>query len=301
MKIEFSVCAQDDGKKLGNYLRKKGVSLSVVRSLKYFEDGILRNGSRAKTNELLCAGDRIALNLRERDGFSVLPQVLPIEVVYESKDAIVLNKPAGQAVHPCPCHREQTLANAFCAMMQARGAGGATFRPIGRLDVNTSGLVLVAMHEVAAPVLTSSMEKQYIALVCGKTPDSGVIDAPLAPVQDSAIMQHVHPDGKPSVTEYQTLARGESLSLVRVWPKTGRTHQIRVHLSHIGHPLVDDTLYGGAEQGVGRHALHCERVSFREFSAEQVLSLHVGLPDDIVRVALTDGISADVLKSSEFA
>lgn len=288
MKISFEVGAEEKGAKLGNFLRGRGVSLSEVRSLKFLEGGLLVNGKRARTCEVLQPGDTVCLQLPGEAGYSARPEALPLDILYESCHAMVVNKPAGQVVHPGPSHREGTLANAFCGWMEARGQAGI-FRPVGRLDGGTSGLVVCAMNAAAAPLMGRTMQKEYWALAEGRLPPKGRIDAALGPVPDSAVEQRVSEAGRPSVTVFETLAAGAGASLVRVWPQTGRTHQIRVHLASVGHPLVGDALYGGGTLVMDRHALHCAQVRFTELGGKTV-EVKAPVPEDMLRAAESLGL-----------
>lgn len=260
--LTFKVTPEEEEMTLGNFLRRNELSVSLIRSLKYLPHGLAINGEAARTNRKLRAEDCVLVHLPEEEGFSSPPEEQHLEILFESPHVMMLEKPAGLVVHPTLSHKENTLANGFCGLMKSRGSGGV-FRPIGRLDRNTSGLLMLAMNPYAAPILAKSMQKSYLALVQGELESQeGVLDFPLAACPDSAIMQRVDENGKPSCTEYRVLAAGGGISLVEVKPKTGRTHQIRVHFAHWGHPLLGDDLYGGDTHVMQRHALHCARLSF---------------------------------------
>ncbi len=283
--------------KLSVFLRRKGISLARVRSLKYLPDGLTVNGAPARSNRQLQPGDVVALNLPP-EAASVRPEDGPLALVHEDADALVVNKPPGQVMHPSPSHHTGTLANLYCGLMARRGAPGA-FRPVGRLDGDTSGLVLCAKHAAAAPQLFRSMRKGYLALAGGLLPvgTEAVIAAPLMGCEDSAIRQQVHPAGKPSRTRYQVLAAGGAASLVAVWPETGRTHQIRVHFAHIGHPLLGDALYGGQAQHLSRHALHCAFLQFTPLDARPV-AVSAPPPPDMLQAAVAAGIPRPALAAA---
>ncbi len=241
--------------------------MSLVRRLKYEPNGLQVNGEAAKTNRILQKGQQVCVQL-PMDDCAVDAQEIPLSIVYEDEHVMVLDKPAGLVMHPTRSHKEGTLANGFAHLMQQRGKSQA-FRPIGRLDADTSGLVLCAMNRYAAPPLAKSLKKMYVCLVEGALYEDGCVTAPLSNREDSVVIQCVSEFGKESITEYTALATTGEISLLAVRPKTGRTHQIRVHMAHLGHPLLGDGLYGGKQIQMQRHALHCAEISFCMFCDEQ--------------------------------
>lgn len=297
--LHFMVEASEDGIRLSSFLRLRGLSLTLVRRLKYEERGILCEGERARTSRLLQSGERVTLTLPD-EAPSVAGEAIELDIVYESPHALVVNKPAGLVMHPTRSHKGQTLANAFTALMEQRGEA-ATFRPVGRLDADTSGLVLCAMNPYAAPVLAGGMKKTYIALAGGEMPPGpGRIDAPLAGRPDSVLLQGVDEAGRPSRTDYEVLAAAGGASLLAVTPRTGRTHQIRAHLAHLGHPLLGDGLYGGDQGLLARHALHCARLTFAEPGGlgappAPAHTLTAALPPDMAAALRALGLPASAL------
>lgn len=291
MDLYFEVETQETPVKLGLFLRRSGVSMGLLRSAKYVEGGLLVDGQPAHTNRLLLGGEQVTLHLPER-ATSVEAEEIPLEILYESAHAMVINKPAGLVMHPTLSHHGGTMANGFAWLMRQRGAQ-LPFRPVGRLDAGTSGLVLCAMNAYAAPLLAREMEKVYYALAAGALPlGQGCIDAPLGAASGSAIQQQVCPGGRPSLTEYEVLAASSAASLVRVMPKTGRTHQIRTHFAHIAHPLLGDWLYGQAMDGLDRQALHCGELTFQEPGRGQVC-LCAPLPADMLAAAGRVGLPVE--------
>ncbi len=262
--LVFVVPPQADGQRLGVFLRQAGVSASCIKAVKHQGRGFFADGAPLHTDQSVRAGQTIRFDLPPEPPTSVTPQPVPFSLLYESDFAAVVDKPAGLAVHPTLNHTDGTLANGWLHHLQSRGETGV-FRPVNRLDKNTSGLVLLAQNAYAAPGLAASARKCYLALVQGELPPGpGSIDAPLGRRGDSIIGRCVRADGKPSRTDYMALASGGGHSLAACLPRTGRTHQIRVHMAHIGHPLAGDTLYGGSESLLQRHALHCAVLAFAE-------------------------------------
>lgn len=262
--LVFVVPPQAEGQRLGVFLRRSGVSASCIKAVKHQGQGFFADGAPLHTDQPVHAGQTIRFALPPEPPTSVTPQPVPFTLVYESDFAAVVDKPAGLAVHPTLNYTHGTLANGWLYHLQQTGRTGV-FRPTNRLDKNTSGLMLLAQNAYAAPGLAASARKCYLALVQGAMPlGPGSIDAPLGRRGDSIIGRCVRADGKPSRTDYVVLAAGEGHSLVACLPRTGRTHQIRVHMAYIGHPLAGDSLYGGAETLLHRHALHCAVLAFAE-------------------------------------
>ena len=263
-KLVFVVPPQAEGQRLGVFLRRAGVSASCIKAVKHQGRGFFADDTPLHTDQPVHAGQTIRFDLPPEPPTSVTPQPVPFTLVYESDFAAVVDKPAGLAVHPTLNHTDGTLANGWLYHLEQNDRNGV-FRPTNRLDKNTSGLMLLAQNAYAAPGLAQSARKCYLALVQGEMlPGPGSIDAPLGRRGDSIIGRCVRADGKPSRTDYTVLASGGGHSLVACLPRTGRTHQIRVHMAHIGHPLAGDSLYGGAETLLHRHALHCAVLAFAE-------------------------------------
>lgn len=266
MRLYFPVpCTPEyeGGVLLRTFLRRCAVSTDLSRAVKFRGGGYWADGQPVLANRRVCAGQVISFALPEEDGAGVLPQPeVPVRVVYEDDFAVVLDKPAGLAVHPTLHYPGNTLANGYAAWRAAQGES-PVFRPVNRIDKDTSGLVLAAKHAYAAPLLAGHVSKVYLAVAQGELPlGAGVIDAPIGRQADSIIGRCVTPDGKPSRTEYTVQRVQDGLSLAACVPVTGRTHQIRVHFASLGHPLAGDELYGGGRERISRQALHCARQTF---------------------------------------
>ena len=275
MKLYFPVPPQADGVLLRNFLRRCAVSTELARAVKFHGSGFFADGQPILANRRLAAGQMLSFEL-PADGEGVAPQPeIPVQVVHEDAFALLLEKPPRLAVHPTLNYPLDTLANGYAAWAAAQGRN-TVFRPVNRIDKDTSGLVLAARNSYAAPLLAQGVEKLYYAIVEGELPlGPGVIDAPIGRQGDSIIGRCVTPEGKPSRTEYTILKAKNGLSLAACVPVTGRTHQIRVHFASLGHPLAGDDLYGGHRERVGRQALHCAKQTY-------TIPSYTLMPDGIV-------------------
>ena len=275
MKLYFPVPPQADGVLLRNFLRHCAVSTELARAVKFHGSGFFADGQPILANRRLAAGQMLSFEL-PADGEGVAPQPeIPVQVVHEDAFALLLEKPPRLAVHPTLNYPLDTLANGYAAWAAAQGRS-TVFRPVNRIDKDTSGLVLAARNSYAAPLLAQGVEKLYYAIVEGELPlGPGVIDAPIGRQGDSIIGRCVTPEGKPSRTEYTILKAKNGLSLAACVPVTGRTHQIRVHFASLGHPLAGDDLYGGHRERVGRQALHCAKQTY-------TIPAYTPMPDGIV-------------------
>ncbi len=260
--------------------REHGFSSTLIRSLKTDPGGALLNGAPVRMVDRLRAGDKLVIALPSHPVECTPNPALRAPILYRDPDVLVFDKPPGMPVHPSHGHREDTLLNRFAAVCP-----GEEFHPVYRLDMDTSGLCAVALHSLAASLLPGTARKEYLALLCGELPsDQGVIDAPIAREEGSAIKRRVAPGGKPSLTRYRVVDRQNGFTAVAVRLETGRTHQIRVHFAHLGFPLAGDWLYGGDTSVIPRHALHCRRLWFVHPVTGQPVELHSPLPKDMAEV-----------------
>ena len=263
MKLYFKVPPEADGMLLRGFLRRCSVSTDLSRAVKFRGSGFFADGAPILANRRVEAGQVISFELPP-EGEGVAPQDdIPVDVVYEDAFALVVEKPPHLAVHPTLNYPLDTLANGYAAWALRQGRS-PVFRPVNRIDKDTSGLVLAARNTYAAPLLAENVQKLYYAIVEGELPlGPGVIDAPIGRRGDSITGRCVTPEGKPSRTEYTILKVQNGLSLAACVPVTGRTHQIRVHFASIGHPLAGDDLYGRRRDRIRRQALQCAKQTFR--------------------------------------
>ena len=289
LQLGFTVVPQADGMRLDTFLRSCGLTAGCIRSVKHQSNGFFADGKPLHTNQPVAAGQRITFSLPPEPATSVVPQPVPFDIAYQDDFAAVLDKPAGIAVHPTLNYPDGTLANGWMEYLRRNGREGV-FRPVNRIDKNTSGLVLCAQNAFAAPILAASAHKCYLALVEGVLDQSsGEIEAPIGRRKDSIIGRWVCPDGKPSITAYRVLRTGGGHSLVACQPVTGRTHQIRVHMAYFGHPLAGDTLYGGHTAIMDRHALHCGVLQFQLPVTGERITVKSPLPRDMAAACTACG------------
>lgn len=274
--LEFLIDDKNDGKRIRDFLREFGVSSSLLTRLKKNENGITLNGEFAKAIEFLHSGDILKIRIEENGKAPQKNPKLKLEIIYEDEDILIVNKPAFMPVHESRNHRGDTLANAVACILDE----GNAFRAVFRLDRDTSGLVLIAKNELAAAKLAGKIEKDYYAICDGALTHDGTVDAPIKRVGDSIIKRCVSPDGERAVTHYSIIKKYEDRTLVKLKLETGRTHQIRVHFSHIGHPLTGDTLYGNASPLIDRQALHCKTLYFTHPITNKKIAVSCDFPDD---------------------
>lgn len=263
---ESVVADKDEGRLLRDVLRgSMGISQRLLHALKY-QGTISLNGVPVTVRAKVRTGDMIVLTLPDVDEQRVVPEKLPLSVVYEDADLLVVNKPTGMIVHPVPPEPRGTLANAIAWHWQQQGHA-APVRVVTRLDRDTTGLVLVAKHALAQDYYSSTpgaLAKHYLALIQGHPQaECGLIDAPIAVNPENPVTRRVDESGKPAQTAWRLVESHDSYSLIQAELITGRTHQIRVHFAHVGHPLLGDVQYGGESSLIVRQALHCHRLALR--------------------------------------
>lgn len=279
-KLTYKIDSSYDGKKLIAYLRGKlKMSSRLTVTLKHTENGILLNGSHARTVDIIYAGDILELNLPE-DNSKIEPVPLKLDIAYEDDDILVINKPAYLAVHPTHNHQGDTLANAVASYYEEKNEN-ISFRAIGRLDKCTSGLITIAKNKFAAFALQGKIDKTYFAIAEGDTGEEGIIDSKIyRPFPDKTIRAAGN-TGDDALTKFKRISYNNNLSFCEVKIETGRTHQIRVHFSSVGHPLAGDVMYGGHDNLISRTALHCGRLNLIQPVTKKELEFSAPLPNDM--------------------
>ncbi len=273
--LEINVTAQLDGLTIKEYFRRNGFSRGLVTRLKKIDRGITVNGEHATVRQVLCCGDKLCLltgDVAGDENENLVPAEMPLDIIYEDDDMIAVNKPVNMATHPSIGHFDDTLANGLAYYFLSRSEP-FVFRAVNRLDRDTSGVVLVAKNRLTAAKLGDAMQKgyirkQYIAMINGVlSPESGSISTHIRRRDGGIILREVCAadafGAKSAVTEYKTLLSNSEASIVNAVPITGRTHQLRVHFSHMGTPIIGDSLYGTAQTApteldglINRQALH---------------------------------------------
>ena len=276
-----------DSLTIREYLSLKGYPNAVFVQLKKTPESVLLNGVWAYMRTKLSAGDELFIRLEESTSSAhILPASMPLSICYEDEDILAVNKPAQMPVHPSLNHYDHTLANAVCGYYNDQEIP-YTFRCVNRLDRDTTGLTLIAKHMLSSAILSTAaarreISREYIAIASGKTPESGTIDAPIGRVAGSTIERQIDfENGERAITHYRRLAYHDGLSLLSLHLETGRTHQIRVHLKSIGHPLIGDFLYNPTDTTIKRQALHSYRLTFSHPITGESFVLTAPLPDDM--------------------
>lgn len=283
--LNYNITPKEDGMSIRDFLSAKGYSHAVLVQLKKTESGILRNGVWSYVTERLHTGDTLVIHLEENDSSQIVPVALPLTIIYEDADILVLDKPADMPIHPSMNHYDSTLANGVMHYFTAQGIP-YTFRCVNRLDRDTTGLTVIAKHMLSSAVLSRAIlhreiHRTYLAIAEGEVNASGTIDAPIARKPDSILERMVSPKGESAVTHYKRIAFQNGLSLVALRLETGRTHQIRVHMKYIGHPLIGDFLYHPDSNQMARQALHSFHLAFTHPVSGAPMSFTAKLPEDM--------------------
>lgn len=267
-----------DGRTVREFVRRHlGVSARVLTRLKQ-EGGLLRNHQPCRTVDRLRAGDELELRFpQESQEYEAVEG--PLTILREDENYLILDKPPAMPVHPSPGHDRDSLLNRVAYYYQRTGQTPA-FRPLYRLDRDTSGIVVVGKHRAA--VSSAQVEKTYFAVVEGELSGSGTVDLPIGLEPGSKIRRQCREDGQPAVTHWTSLATEQGFSLVRFRLETGRTHQIRVHMAWMGHPLAGDDLYGGSRERISRQALHCGQLSLGSRALQVALRQTCPFPGDLL-------------------
>ena len=288
--LHYTISTEYNGQPLLSFLKHKNYSSQIITHLKHTENGILLNGEWGRVRDILQAGDKLTIQLTEEDSSdNIVPAKLSLDIVYEDEDILVVNKAANTPIHPSQGNYDNTLANAVAYYYQQKNET-FTYRCINRLDRDTTGLLIIAKHMYSASLLSEMVAnreiyREYLAIATGEVPKEGIIIAPIGRVDGSTIERHVDElQGDYACTHYKSLAYNNGFSLVSLKLETGRTHQIRVHMKHIGHPLPGDFLYNPDYSVIKRQALHSHRLVFKHPITGESLEFVADLPMDMKKI-----------------
>ena len=286
MRLEFVVPPEQDGRKLKSCVRSyKGLSASLWKRIKWDGRVTINGTANYNANVILHAGDHVVCEWDEKT--DIIPSDIGLDILYEDEFLLVINKPIGMLIHPTSRHGADTLVNAVAGDFAREHKEGG-IHPVFRLDRNTTGTVVVAKSGRIQHALSGSHDRiyrEYLALATGNFPsDSGFIDRPIGRKEGSIVEWTVRDDGKPARTEFTVLERKTGFTVLKLHLLTGRTHQIRVHLSYLGHPLLGDDLYGGDCSRMKRQALHARSVRFIHPETGEELRFEAPVPEDMKSV-----------------
>lgn len=286
--FQYHITKTEQNQTILEYLKERGYSRQNVVALKKMPESILVNGIWEHVTFKLNSDDILTIQIKEsQSNDKILPIPLPLPIVYEDEDILVIDKPANMPVHPSIHNYDNTLANAVAYYYKKKNIP-FIFRCINRLDRDTTGLTIIAKHMLSGGILSDMVSKreihrEYLAIVSGQMSGKGTVDAPIAREQESVIkrcVDFIH--GERAVTHYNVLANlMDRATLVSLKLETGRTHQIRVHMNHLGHPLLGDDLYGGDLSLIERQALHSHKLMFKHPITKKELCFESPLPEDM--------------------
>ena len=296
--ITYTILSENSETSVLSFLRKNGFSKHILTTMKRAEHAILLNGHPAFGRTVLKEGDVLRILVPEENGAadngsaaSIIPVQLPLDILYEDEDILVLNKPADMPVHPSAGNYENTLANGVAWYYKQQGEA-FVYRCINRLDRDTTGVLVLAKNPLSGALLSAQMKQRqirrtYLALTDGIPPERGTISAPVARMDASVITRDVNFErGETAVTHYERLAVSNGYALVELHLDTGRTHQIRVHMKYIGCPLPGDFLYHPVFDRIGRQALHSFQLEFAHPITGEPMCFLAPVPEDFRRAFL---------------
>lgn len=288
--FKYTIPTEYEGHTLLSFLKDKRYSSQIITHLKRTENGILLNSEWGRVRDILHAGDELTIQLVEQEASeNIVPTNLPLDIVYEDEDILVINKAANTPIHPSQGNYDNTLANAVAYYYEQKDEP-FTYRCINRLDRDTTGLLIISKHMYSASLLSDMVAKreihrEYLAIATGEIPEKGTITAPIARVDGSTIERCVNEEqGDYACTHYKRIAYKNGYSLVSLKLETGRTHQIRVHMKHIGHPLPGDFLYNPDYSVIERQALHSHKLTLRHPISGELLEFVADLPEDMKKI-----------------
>lgn len=287
-KLKYVIEKEHEKMKLREFLMHvKKLSGRLVKGAA--RDGrITVNKNIVKLNYILGYNDVVEVDVDKEEEQNIEPEKMDIDIIYEDSDMVIVNKPANMVVHPTKSHPDGTLANGLLYYFRNKGEG-CIVRLVSRLDMDTSGLIIIAKNQFSHMALSGNMkgkefEKSYLAVIHGNLKESkGRIELPIYWDKDKGIKRIVDERGQESITDYEVIENYDGADLVKLTLRTGRTHQIRVHMSYLGHPIFGDSLYGTSDDRsyIGRQALHAYKLSFRHLRTGNFISIESQIPEDM--------------------
>ena len=285
--LEYEIPSEYDGANITTVLKQHfKISTNLIKDLKKYKEGIQVNGEHKRVVDLAAKGDILKITIRDTVSENIVPTDIPLDIVYEDEDVLVINKLPNMPTHPSMGNYENSLANGVMYYYKSKGEE-RVFRAVNRLDKDTSGLMAVAKNSyiharLGEEIQKKELKRKYMCIVCGDVERDGTVDAPIRRADGSVINRIVAPDGQRAVTHYRVIKRYGEYTLLEMKLETGRTHQIRVHMAYIGHPLVGDWLYGTEDHNIAkRQMLHSCYLCFTHPITGQIMEFKDEMAEDM--------------------
>lgn len=285
--LEYEIPSEYDGANITTVLKQHfKISTNLIKDLKKYKEGIQVNGEHKRVVDFVAKGDILKITIRDTASENIVPTDIPLDIVYEDEDVLVINKLPNMPTHPSMGNYENSLANGVMYYYKSKGEE-RVFRAVNRLDKDTSGLMAVAKNSyiharLGEEIQKKELKRKYMCIVCGDVERDGTVDAPIRRADGSVINRIVAPDGQRAVTHYRVVKRYGEYTLLEMKLETGRTHQIRVHMAYIGHPLVGDWLYGTEDHNIAkRQMLHSCYLCFTHPITGQIMEFKDEMAEDM--------------------
>lgn len=285
--LEYEIPSEYDGANITTVLKQHfKISTNLIKDLKKYKEGIQVNGEHKRVVDFVAKGDILKITIRDTASENIVPTDIPLDIVYEDEDVLVINKPPNMTTHPSMGNYKNSLANGVMYYYKSKGEE-RVFRAVNRLDKDTSGLMAVAKNSyiharLGEEIQKKELKRKYMCIVCGDVERDGTVDAPIRRADGSVINRIVAPDGQRAVTHYKVVKRYGEYTLLEMELETGRTHQIRVHMAYIGHPLVGDWLYGTEDHNIAkRQMLHSCYLCFTHPITGQIMEFKDEMAEDM--------------------